>query len=132
KKKPKAKISREQNRPSTKDTVLPGTTIEILQNYTPEVKKTPKPEFAPTLPPVDNKKPVFSYDVPKQNLNYTYSSMPIRPLALGKTARDNPFTNYIKAGGGNLSTLYLDAGIGSLKGENYETAIHLKHLSQTG
>lgn len=131
-KKQKAKITREQKRPATKDTALQGTTIEILQNYTPEVKKTPKPEFSPTLPPVDNKLPVFSYDVPKQNLNYTYSSMPIRALALGKNITGDPFANYVKFGAGSLSTLYLDAGIGSLKGDNYETAIHLKHLSQKG
>lgn len=131
KKKPKP-VQTTQQRPESKDTALKGATIEIIQNYTPEIKTTPKPEFTPTLPPADNKLPVFSYDVPQQSLYYTYGSLPIRPLALGKQVLTSPFENYIKLGGGNLSTLYLDAGIGSLKGENFETAIQVRHLSQTG
>ena len=42
------------------------------------------------------------------------------------------YENYVKLGGGNQSTLYLDAGISSLKGDNYETTILLNHLSQSG
>lgn len=117
---------------NAQDTIIKGTTIEIIQSYNPEVKPAPKPEFSPALPPPQTKNPVFGYDVPKQSLYYTYNSMPIRPLALGKDAEAERFANYVKLGGGNLSTLYLDAGVGSLKGENYETAIHLNHLSQSG
>lgn len=132
-KKTKKKTTKTVQRPTpSRDTAIRGTTIEILQNYTPEIKSTPKPDFAPTLPPPDTKLPVFTYDVPKQSLYYTYNALPIRPLALGREMHELPFSNYIKVGAGNLSTLYLDAGVGSLRGENYESAIHLNHLSQTG
>lgn len=115
------------------DTLLKGgNTIEVLQKYKPQVKQAPKPEWMPGLPPADTSHAAMSYDVPQQTLYYTYSSLPLRPLALGKDVTPLPFANYVKAGGGNLSTLFLDAGIGGIKGENYESAIHLHHLSQKG
>jgi hypothetical protein len=115
-----------------KDTTIKGATIEVIQSYKPEVKQRPKQEYTPMLPPVDNSHPVFNYVVPQQTLNYTYNSLPLRPLALGKDTIQNPFQNYVKLGGGNLSTLFLDAGIGSLKGKDYETAFHLHSISQQG
>lgn len=114
------------------DTVLKGSTIEVLQSYKPKVKQSRKPEWKPQLPPVDTSLPSLSFEVPQQTLYYTYHSQPLRPLALGKSIADTTFPNYVKAGGGNISTAYLDAGIASLRGDNYETAIHLHHLSQKG
>lgn len=116
---------------AAKDTIK-GATIEVYQNYKPELKPVPKPVFNPSLPPADTSHPAFRYEVPQQGLYYTYRSLPLRPLALGKDSTELPFPSYIKLGGGNLSTLYLDAGIASLKGDNWETALHLHHLSQKG
>lgn len=113
-------------------TTLKSTTIEIIQSYKPDVKMAPKPEMQPSLPPADKRVPQMSYTVPPQSLYYTYSSTPLRPLALGRDTVGLGFQNYVKVGGGNLSTLMLDAGIGSLHGSNYESAIHVHHLSQSG
>ncbi|MBC7554049.1 MAG: hypothetical protein H7257_08720 [Taibaiella sp.] len=114
------------------DTVLKGSTIEVIQSYKPVVKKAPKPDWLPQLPPADTARPAMTFDVPQQTLYYSYTSSPLRPLALGKDSLVVPFPNYIKAGAGNLSTLYLDAGIGGLRGADYQLPIHLHHLSQKG
>jgi hypothetical protein len=114
------------------DTVLKGSTIEVIQAYKPKVKQSPKPEWVPQLPPLDTTHPEFNYDVPQQTLYYTYNSLPLQPLALGRAQAKLPFPNYIKAGGGNLSTVFLDAGIGGIYGANYETGIHLHHIQQKG
>ena len=68
------------------DTTLKGVTIEVIQSYKPEIEPVSKPEFKPELPPRDTSKPAFKYDVPQQALYYTYSSLPLRPLALGRMA----------------------------------------------
>jgi len=115
-----------------KDTTIKGATIEIIQSYKPEVKQHPKQEYTPVLPPVDNSHPVFNYVVPQQILNYTYNSLPLRPLALGKDTTPAAYPNYIKLGAGNLSTFYVDAGVGSVKGKDYETAFHLHSITQQG
>lgn len=114
------------------DTVMKGSTIEVIQSYKPQVRKAPKPEWLPQLPPADTTRPVLNYDVPQQTLYYSYTSGQLRPLALGRDTMLIPFPNYVKIGGGNLSTLYLDAGIGSIRGRNYDGAVHLHHLSQKG
>ncbi|MEI8278417.1 MAG: hypothetical protein WCG87_01565 [Bacteroidota bacterium] len=121
-----------QQKSASKDTMLKNATIEIIQSYKPEVQLAPKPEFVATLPPTDTNKPLFNYEVPTQTLYYTYNALPLRPLALNKDSLSNPYNNYAKVGIGNLSTFFMDAGIGSFKGTNYETAIQLHHLSQNG
>lgn len=114
------------------DTVLKGSTIEVIQSYKPEVKQAPKPEWIPQLPPPDTTHPALNTDVPQQTLYYTYSSQPLRPLALGVINPPLPFESYVKAGLGNLSTVYVDAGTDALKGKNYETFFHLHDISQKG
>ena len=114
------------------DTTIAGQTIEIIQSYKPEIAKPVKPVITPTLPNIDTTKPRFQYEVPQQTLSYTYHSVPIRPLALGRQEMTMPFQNYIKAGFGNLTSIYVDAGVGSLRGADYETAFHFGHLSQKG
>jgi hypothetical protein len=114
------------------DTTIAGQTIEITQSYKPEIAKPVRPVITPSLPHIDTTKPRFQYEVPQQTLSYTYHSVPIRPLALGRQEMVMPFQNYIKAGFGNLSSVYVDAGVGSLKAEDYETALHFSHLSQKG
>ena len=114
-----------------KDTVLKGTAIEVVQSYKPQIYQTPKPTWLPQLPPVDTTHPVFNYEVPQQTLYYTYSSMPLRPLALGKENATLPFPGYIKLGGGNISTLYFE-GANTLHQDNYDVNLHFHYLSQEG
>lgn len=114
------------------DTVLRGSTIEIIQSYKPRVKQSPKPEWVPALPPVDTGRAGLNYDVPQQTLYFPYNAKPLQPLVLGKNTDLPPLANYIKAGGGNLSTIFLDAGIGGFYGDGYESVIHLHHMSQKG
>src|ERR1700759_5696926 len=78
------------------DTALKGSTIEVIQSYKPKVKQAPKPEWEPQLPPADTTHPVFTYEVPQQTLYYSYSSLPLRPLALGRDTTALPFRNYVK------------------------------------
>lgn len=117
---------------NSKDTIIQAQTIEIIQSYKPEIAKPVKPVITPSLPNIDTARPRFQYEVPQQTLSYTYHSVPIRPLALGRQEAIMPFQNYVKAGFGNLSSVYIDAGVGSLKSEEYETAFHFNHLSQKG
>lgn len=114
------------------DSLLKSATIEVIQSYKPEVKRSPKPKFKVELPPRDTSRPDLNYDVPQQTLLYNYSSLPLRPLSLGKDSTKLPFSSYLKLGGGNQSTIYFDAGTDLLKGKNYYTNFHVHHLSQNG
>lgn len=114
------------------DTLLQGATIEVTQSYKPEIKSVSRSAVVPDLPPRDTTTPAFDYQVPQLVLNYTYAALPLRPLTLARDTASRKLENYVKAGAGNLSTFYLDAGFSGLRGPHYETAIHLHHLSMQG
>lgn len=120
-----------QNRNST-DTTFKGQSLDFYSTYKPEIAPAPKPMFVPTLPIVDTSKPKLQYVVPEQTISYSYKAEPIKPLALKRTREKLPFENYAQIGLGTQGTFFLDAGVGSLIGDNYDATVHFNHLSQKG
>lgn len=116
----------------TADSALKQTTIEVIQAYKPEITHLERPALQPELPPADTSRPSFSYTVPQQTLYYTYHSLPLRPLMLSRDTTQTSFPGYVKLGGGDLSTIYLEAGSAHFKGRNYQSAFYLSHLGQEG
>jgi hypothetical protein len=114
------------------DTTIKGTTLEVYQVYQPELKPVVKPEFSPTLPPADKEPAPQQYEVPQQTLYYSYRSLPLRPLALGKDTGKLPPQNYALLGGGNLSTMLAEVGLGNLSGGNWNAALLGRYVSQEG
>lgn len=119
-----------QRTPAT-DTTFGSTTLEIIQVYKPEVKLPPKQQVTPVLPEVNNSVPEQTYVVPPQTLIYRYSSLPLRPLAMGVDTALTPPEGYVKLGAGNLNTLFLDGGIAGMLGTAHGR-LHVHHLSQKG
>lgn len=113
------------------DSTFGSTTLEIIQVYKPEVKLPPKPQVTPALPQPETAIPALTYVVPPQTLIYQYTSLPLRPLALGVDTTTPPAEGYLKLGAGNLNTFYLDGGIAGRLGIA-QTTLHLHHLSQKG
>jgi hypothetical protein len=120
-----------QNR-NASDTTFKGQSLDFYSTYKPEIAPAPKPVFVPTLPVVDTSKPTLQYVVPEQTISYTYKAEPIKPLALKRAKEKLPFENYAQIGIGSQGSFLLDAGIGSLIGDNYDASIHFNHLSQRG
>ncbi len=117
---------------SGNDTTFKSQTLNFYSTYKPEVVPAPKPVFVPTLPVVDTSKPVLQYQVPEQTISYTYQAEPIKPVALKRGREKLPFENYAKLGLGSQNTVLIDAGIGSLMGNDYDAVLHFNHMSQKG
>src|SRR4249919_3023466 len=85
------------------DTAIKSATLEVYQQYEPELKPLAKPELAPVLSPPPTQRTAQQYDVPQQTLYYSYRALPLRPLALGTadTAAPAPL-NYAALAAGNL------------------------------
>ena len=96
--------------PKVNDTTIKATTIEITQIYQPQIKQAVKEIYTPTLPPRESSVTLFDYNIPAQTVNYVYKPMPLQPLAFGSDTTNKAFKNYVKAGLGNLRTIFLDAG----------------------
>jgi hypothetical protein len=114
------------------DTTIKATTIEITQIYQPQIKQAVKETYTPTLPPREAALARFDYNIPSQTVNYAYKPMPLQPLAMGSDTTSKGFKNYVKAGLGNLRTIFLDAGFNQLAAKNVETFVHFGLLSQKG
>lgn len=125
-------FSARAQRTIVRDSTIQNQTIEIRQDYEPEIERPEKPQLTPSLPKIDAVRPEFRYEVPQQTLRYTYNSVPIRPLALGKQQPMTGFENFFKAGFGNLRSLLVDAGVGALYDEDYATTFRFFHHSQKG
>lgn len=114
------------------DTTIKGTTLEVYQVYQPEMKPLQKPAYTPALPPADKEPAPQQYEVPQQTLLYSYRALPLRPLALGKDTGSLPPQHYLLLGGGNLSTILAEAGLGNLRGEDWKADVFARYLSQEG
>ncbi len=114
------------------DTTIKGTTLEVYQVYEPEMKPIQKPNYTAAPPPANREPVPQQYEVPQQTLLYSYPALPLRPLALGKDTGSLPPQNYVLLGGGNLSTILAEAGLGNLHGDNWKANVSARYLSQQG
>ena len=86
--------------------------IDITSSFKPVLRNAVKINFSGTQLPADTSKAPLNYNIPSQNLFYSYQPITLRPLALQQDT--NLYLggrNFVKAGFGNLSTPFLSAGI---------------------
>lgn len=129
---PKPQPQAQQTQIKRTDTTIKSTTLEVYQVFQPELKPIVKPDISPTLPPADKDPTPQQYEVPQQTLYYSYRSLPLRPLALGKDTGQLSPQNYALLGGGNLSTMIAEAGLGNLHGDDWKASIQGRYISQEG
>ncbi len=116
-------------KPVTKDTVQPRTVV-VTSAFKPVLKTTSKVNFSAAAPLPDTTKPVMVYNVPAQNLIFSYQSPALKPLAENiDTALHWENKNFIKAGYGNYTTPFLQAGLSFGDGEKSVLNIHAKYTS---
>ena len=108
-------------------------TVVITSAYKPSVRPASKINFSAATPAVDTTRPRLQYNVPAQNLFFTYQPASLKPLALSiDTGINWQNENFIKVGAGNFSTPFLQAGISLGDGTGSMFNIHTKHISQKG
>jgi hypothetical protein len=108
-------------------------TVVVTSAFKPTIKPASKINFSAAAPPADSAIPKLLYNVPAQNLFFTYQPAALQPLALSiDTSIDWVNSNYIKAGIGNFSTAFAQAGFSFGDGKNSAISIHTRHISQKG
>ncbi len=108
-------------------------TVIVTSAYKPTINPASKINFTASTPVVDTTRPRLNYNVPAQNLFFSYQPATLKPLALSvdtTVAWEN--ANYLKGGFGNFRTPYLQAGLSFGDGTNSMVNIHTKHISQKG
>ncbi len=107
--------------------------IDITSTFKPILRSPVKINLAPTQMVADSSRPSLEYNIPPQNLFYTYQAIPIQPVAL---AMDSNLylglRNYLKAGFGNFSTAYVSGGFSFGDAKKTLVNVYADYLSSKG
>jgi hypothetical protein len=120
------------NQPEAKEDNSPKNVV-VTSSFKPSLKSVSKVNFIAASPTPDTSRRVPPYSVPSQNLFFTYQPAPLKPLAAhidSAVLWENK--NYIKAGYGNYTTPYLEAGVSLGDGTHSVVNVHAKHVSSKG
>ena len=108
-------------------------TIDITSSYKPVLKNAVKINLSASPLAADTSRQRLAYDVPAQNLFFSYQPISLQPLALTQdTGLQLGGRNFFKAGFGNLSTPYINAGLSFGDGKTSLINAYGNYISSKG
>ncbi|MBN9297584.1 MAG: hypothetical protein J0I41_11260 [Filimonas sp.] len=128
-KKKEAEPAVAENEPDT----MKQKTVVITSSFKPSLRNAAKVNFSAASPLPDSVLPTLQYNVPSQNLVFAYEPTTLKPVALSIDSLvpwEN--SNYIKAGFGNYSTPFLQAGFSFGDGKQTIINANVNHISSKG
>lgn len=109
------------------------TTIDITSSYRPVLRSAAKINFSASHAAADTTLPILKYNIPPQNLFYTYQPVPLQPMALQQDSSFNlGIRNYVKLGFGNFTTPYVNAGLSIGDGKKKLLNLYAAYISSKG
>jgi hypothetical protein len=103
----------------SQDTTGKKRTIDITSSFKPVLREAVKINFNAAAPLADTSKPRLTYNIPQSNLLLGYLPSPLKPVALQiDSVTAWKYSNYIKAGIGNVHIPYIQAGFSFGDGKN--------------
>lgn len=109
------------------------TTIDITSSYKPVLRNAVKLNFSASNLSSDSTHPELTYDIPAQNLFYSYQPVSLTPLALQQDT--NLYLgqrNFVKVGYGNFSTPFISAGFSFGDGKKFLANVYADYISSKG
>ncbi len=108
-------------------------TIDITSSFKPVLKEGSKINFNAAPPVADTNRPRLSYNIPSQNLLFTYQPTELTPVAVSAdTGTAWNSDNYIKAGVGNVHLPYVKAGFSFGDRQNTFYNLFAEHYTSKG
>jgi len=108
-------------------------TIDITSSYKPVLKDVAKINLSASPLAADTFRKKLAYDIPAQNLFFSHQPISLKPLALSQdTGLQLGGRNYVKAGFGNLSTPYVQAGLSFGDGRTSLFNLYGNYISSKG
>jgi hypothetical protein len=115
---------------STKRT---GGTINVTSSFKPSLKPAAKINLSAAPPAAEPGRPTLSYNIPSQNLFFSYQPPPLKPLALEPdTMSAWANSNYIKLGYGNNQTPFAQGAFSFGDGQSSMIHIYGDYISSSG
>ena len=114
------------------DTASPKM-VTITSAFKPVLQSAAKLNFIAATPVIDSSKIPVVYNIPSQNLFFSYQPVAIKPLALQVDSTVNwQNDQYIKIGAGNFSSFLGEAGFSFGDGKHAITNLRGNFLTATG
>lgn len=105
--------------------LVPPKEVTVTSVFKPSLRNAAKINFTAATPVIDSTKIPLTYNIPSQNLFFSYQPVSIKPLELSiDTAFHWENDQYIKAGFGNYSTPYLETALAF--GDGKKSIINLR------
>ncbi len=120
------------NREGLGDTTAPRV-VTVTSAFKPSLKNAAKVNFTAASPVIDSSRVPVLYNIPAQNLLFSYQPVPIKPLAL---PQDSGLAwvndHYIKAGIGNYTTGLAEGAFSFGDGKKSITNLRANYLTTKG
>lgn len=114
------------------DTTI-NQTIKITSSYKPQLRNSVKIDLVATPLGADTTRPRLSYNIPAQNLFFSYAPVMLRPALLSIDSTVLLGTrNYVKGGFGSQTTPYLEAALGFGNGKESLLRVYGDYVSSRG
>ncbi len=108
-------------------------TINITSSYKPALRNPVKINLSASPFAADTTRPRLAYDIPAQNLFFSYQPITLKPLALTQdTSLQLGDRNFVKAGFGNFTTPYVDAAFSFGDGKKNLLNLYGGYVSSKG
>jgi len=107
--------------------------VNITSSYKPVLRNAVKINFSGSQLMADTSTTVKPYIIPAQNLFYAYQPIALKPLALQQDS--NLYLggrNFVKAGFGNYTTPFVQAGLGFGDGKTFLVNLYGSYISSRG
>lgn len=108
-------------------------TIDITSTFKPVLREASKINFNAAPPTADTAKPRLMYNIPVQNLFFTYQPSELKPVALQMDSLTAwQYSNFIKVGIGNVHQPYVKAGFSFGDGKRSFFNVFAEHFTSKG
>ena len=107
--------------------------IDITSTFKPVLREASKINFNAAPPQTDTTTPRLNYTIPSNNLFFTYQPAELKAVALQVDSFTAwQYSNFIKAGVGNVHLPYVEAGFSFGNERNTKFNVFAKHYSSKG
>ena len=104
-----------------------------MSAFKPMLRNSVKINLAASQLNVDSSRPKFNYNIPAQNLFYTYQPVLLKPAELQiDTTLNLGLRNYLKVGYGNFATPYVSGGFSFGDGQKKLVNLYADYISSKG
>jgi hypothetical protein len=125
------RLAEKQNE-EPKDTSTPRV-VTVTSAFKPSLKNAAKINFTAATPVLDSSKIAVTYNIPSQNLFFSYQPVPIKAIAYepdSATVWDND--QYIKVGYGNYASPHIEAAAAFGNPKTTSVNLHAKYIASNG